>query len=126
MVLTPGARSTFSRGYIYNLVTADADSVQQMCNQVFTLVSSPIRICVAMVLLYVQLGVSAFAALVLLICVIPVQVRCTVNLCTCLSALFLRMAYARHVHLQLRLMNNCLCGGEIVWPSLAQLYMSQP
>jgi ATP-binding cassette, subfamily C (CFTR/MRP), member 1 len=75
MVLTAGARAEFSRGYIFNLVTSDADNVQQMCNQVFSLVSAPIRIVAAMALLYAQLGVAAFAALTLLICVIPVQVH---------------------------------------------------
>jgi hypothetical protein len=75
LVLTAGARASYSRGFIYNLVTSDADNVQMMCNQIFTLLSSPLRICVAMALLYGQLGVAAFAALGLLICVIPIQVR---------------------------------------------------
>ena len=75
MVLTAAARASYSRGFIYNLVTSDADNVQMMCNQIFTLISSPIRIVVAMALLYGQLGIAAFAALGLLICVIPIQVR---------------------------------------------------
>ena len=45
MVLTAAARASYSRGFIYNLVTSDADNVQMMCNQIFTLLSSPIRIC---------------------------------------------------------------------------------
>lgn len=164
LYLTAAARARHSRGFIYNLVTSDADGVQLMCNQarpgpprpphamascaarrapsrrsgkrlegedepepphstmpsptyeehapervstaaaprastahahhrptsrhtlcrdaavgrraqVFTLVSSPIRICVAMVLLYAQLGAASFAALMLLICLLPAQVR---------------------------------------------------
>ena len=73
-MLTSDARSAYSRGFIYNLVTSDADNLQQLCNQAFALLSSPIRIVVAMVLLYSQLGVAAFAALILLVLVIPIQV----------------------------------------------------
>ena len=60
--------------------------VQMMCNQIFTLVSSPLRIVAAMFLLYAQLGIAAFAALILLICVIPIQVRTKFVLCTCSCA----------------------------------------
>lgn len=75
MFLTAESRTAYSRGFIYNIVTNDTDAVQMTCNQIFSVVSSPLRIIVAMVLLYGQLGIAAFAALVLLICMIPAQVR---------------------------------------------------
>jgi ATP-binding cassette, subfamily C (CFTR/MRP), member 1 len=75
MFLTAAARSEYSRGFIYNLVTNDSDAVQMMCNQAFSLFSAPLRIIIAMFLLYRELGIAAFAALVLLICMIPAQVR---------------------------------------------------
>jgi ATP-binding cassette, subfamily C (CFTR/MRP), member 1 len=81
MVLTAGERASFSRGFVYNLVTSDTDNIQQMCNQVFTLLSAPLRICVAMALLYAQLGSAAFAALALLILVIPLQVCAPSSCC---------------------------------------------
>lgn len=80
MFLTAEARTTYSRGFIYNLVTNDTDAIQMLCNQIFTLFSAPLRIIVAMVLLYQQIGVAAFAALVLLLCTIPAQVRCRYNM----------------------------------------------
>eukprot|EP00892_Ulva_mutabilis_P008206 jgi/Ulvmu1/5758/UM025_0012.1 len=73
MFLTAGSRTAYSRGFIYNIVTNDTDAVQLTCNQIFSLISSPLRIVVAMVLLYAQLGAAAFAALALLICMIPAQ-----------------------------------------------------
>lgn len=75
MYLTAESRTAYSRGFIYNIVTNDTDAVQMTCNQIFSVVSSPLRIIVAMILLYAQLGVAAFAALVLLVAMIPAQVR---------------------------------------------------
>jgi hypothetical protein len=76
LVLTSDARGAYSRGFMYNLVTSDADNLQQLCSQAFTLISSPLRIAIAMVLLYSQLGCAAFAAFVLLVLVIPLQASC--------------------------------------------------
>lgn len=73
LVLRSDARETYSRGFIYNLVTSDADNLQQLCSQVFALISAPLRIIIAMILLYSQLGCAAFAAFVLLVLVIPIQ-----------------------------------------------------
>lgn len=80
MFLTAGSRTAYSRGFIYNIVTNDTDAVQLTCNQIFSVISSPLRIIVAMVLLYSQLGAAAFAALALLICMIPAQARATLHL----------------------------------------------
>ena len=71
----PSGRAAFSRGYVYNLTTSDVDTLQMFSQQVFQLISSPVRIFVAMLLLYMQLGASSIAALLLLICVMPFQVR---------------------------------------------------
>lgn len=85
--LSAAARADFSRGYIYNLTTSDVDSLQQFCNQVFGLMSAPLRIVVAMGFLYSELGVSSLAALFVLIALIPCQVL-TLPLCVCYFYLF--------------------------------------
>ena len=54
--LTPSARNKFTSGFIFNLVTSDTEQIQLMCQNVMGLTSNPIRIVVAVILLYLQLG----------------------------------------------------------------------
>lgn len=83
LTLTPIAKAKFTSGQIFNMVATDAESLQLVSQNILTLMSAPIRILGAMVMLYYQLGVSALIALALLIVAIPVQgivVRMTAKL----------------------------------------------
>ncbi|KAL4562252.1 hypothetical protein LXL04_034450 [Taraxacum kok-saghyz] len=71
--LTNEARKNFPSGKITNMITTDANALQQVCNQLHGLWSAPFRIVVSMILLYQQLGVASLFACLLLICMFPVQ-----------------------------------------------------
>ncbi|KAI4365222.1 hypothetical protein MLD38_021227 [Melastoma candidum] len=71
--LTHEARKTFSTGKITNLMTTDAEALQQVCQSLHTLWSAPFRIVVAMVLLYQQLGVASLLGALLLVLLFPLQ-----------------------------------------------------
>ncbi|XP_028799285.1 ABC transporter C family member 12 isoform X1 [Neltuma alba] len=66
-------RSKFSPGKIMNMMTTDASALQQICQQLHGLWSSPFRIIMAMVLLYQQLGVASLFGLLMLVLIIPMQ-----------------------------------------------------
>ncbi|KAG0591623.1 hypothetical protein KC19_1G189200 [Ceratodon purpureus] len=71
--LTQAGRKGFTAGKITNLMTTDAEALQQISQQLHSLWSSPLRIVIAITLLYQQLGVaSIFGSLVLLV-MIPLQ-----------------------------------------------------
>ncbi|XP_024373624.1 ABC transporter C family member 2 [Physcomitrium patens] len=71
--LTQAGRKGFTAGKITNLMTTDAEALQQICQQLHSLWSSPLRIIIAIFLLYRQLGIaSIFGSLVLLV-MIPLQ-----------------------------------------------------
>lgn len=74
LFLTPGAQARFTSGRIFNLVTSDAETLQQLCQNLLGVVSSPARIIGAVVLLYAQLGPASLVALVTLIIMMPIQV----------------------------------------------------
>ncbi|KAG2427456.1 hypothetical protein HXX76_012392 [Chlamydomonas incerta] len=69
--LTPAARSHFSSGRVYSLVASDVESLMALCQNVMGLFSSPVRIIVAMVLLYGQLGPASLTAVVVLVALVP-------------------------------------------------------
>ncbi|KAI9096017.1 hypothetical protein K1719_026164 [Acacia pycnantha] len=71
--LTHEDRSKFSSGKIMNMITTDASALQQVCQQLHGLWSSPFRIILAMVLLYQQLGVASLIGLMMLVLMIPMQ-----------------------------------------------------
>ncbi|KAK4259872.1 hypothetical protein QN277_006160 [Acacia crassicarpa] len=71
--LTHEDRSKFSSGKIMNMITTDASALQQICQQLHGLWSSPFRIILAMVLLYQQLGVASLIGLMMLVLMIPMQ-----------------------------------------------------
>ena len=73
--LSPAARSQFSSGRIFSLVASDSGAVNSLCWNAFSLMSSPLRIGIAMYLLYRQLGVSCFVAVVCLLLMIPVNME---------------------------------------------------
>ncbi|XP_024396529.1 ABC transporter C family member 2 [Physcomitrium patens] len=71
--LTPGGRRGFTTGKITNLMTTDAEALQQICQQLHGLWSAPIRIVVAVVLLYQQLGVASIIGSCILVLMFPAQ-----------------------------------------------------
>ncbi|KAI4303677.1 hypothetical protein MLD38_039277 [Melastoma candidum] len=71
--LTHASRRKFQSGKITNMMTTDANTLQQVCQQLHNLWSAPFRITVAMVLLYQQLGVASLLGSLMLVLMIPVQ-----------------------------------------------------
>ncbi|CAL5345401.1 unnamed protein product [Camellia sinensis] len=71
--LTHESRKKFASGKITNLMTTDAESLQQICQSLHTLWSAPFRIIIAMFLLYQQLGVASLLGALLLVLLFPVQ-----------------------------------------------------
>ncbi|KAI4368065.1 hypothetical protein MLD38_016670 [Melastoma candidum] len=71
--LTHEGRKRFQLGKITNMMTTDANTLQQVCQQLHNLWSAPFRIMVAMVLLYQQLGVASLLGSLMLVLMIPVQ-----------------------------------------------------
>ncbi|PNW84295.1 hypothetical protein CHLRE_04g228650v5 [Chlamydomonas reinhardtii] len=69
--LTPAARSHFSSGRVYSLVASDVESLMALCQNVMGLFSSPVRIVVALVLLYGQLGAACLTAVAVLVALVP-------------------------------------------------------
>ncbi|KAK4782038.1 hypothetical protein SAY86_016140 [Trapa natans] len=71
--LTHDGRKKFQSGKITNMITTDANALQQICQQLHNLWSAPFRIIIAMVLLYQQLGVASLLGSLMLVIMIPVQ-----------------------------------------------------
>ncbi|XP_027368270.1 ABC transporter C family member 2-like [Abrus precatorius] len=71
--LTHEARKQFATGKITNLMTTDAEALQQICQSLHTLWSAPLRIVVAMILLYQQLGVASLLGALMLVLMFPLQ-----------------------------------------------------
>ncbi|KAJ9691138.1 hypothetical protein PVL29_013352 [Vitis rotundifolia] len=71
--LTHEGRKNFPSGKITNMMTTDANALQQICQQLHALWSAPFRIIIAMVLLYQQLGVASLLGSLLLLLMLPIQ-----------------------------------------------------
>ncbi|KAK7259662.1 hypothetical protein RIF29_25275 [Crotalaria pallida] len=71
--LTNEGRKKFASGKLMNMITTDANALQQICQQLHGLWSAPFRITIAMVLLYQQLGVASLIGSLLLVLIIPLQ-----------------------------------------------------
>ncbi|CAA0823750.1 ABC transporter C family member 2 [Striga hermonthica] len=71
--LTHESRKHFPSGKITNMMTTDANALQQICQQLHGLWSYPFRIIVAMVLLYQQLGAASLLGSLMLVLMFPVQ-----------------------------------------------------
>lgn len=71
--LTHEGRKKFASGKITNLMTTDAEALQQVCQQLHTLWSAPFRIIISMVLLYQQLGVASLLGSLMLVLMFPIQ-----------------------------------------------------
>nr|XP_028966066.1 ABC transporter C family member 2-like [Malus domestica] len=70
--ITHEGRKKFPSGKITNMMSTDANAVQQICQQLHGLWSAPFRITVAMVL-YQQLGVASLIGSGMLVLMIPLQ-----------------------------------------------------
>ncbi|XP_071921349.1 ABC transporter C family member 12-like isoform X1 [Coffea arabica] len=71
--LTHESRKSFPSGRITNMITTDANGLQQICQQLHGLWSAPFRITIAMVLLYQQLGVASLLGSLMLVLMFPIQ-----------------------------------------------------
>ncbi|GAV87979.1 ABC_tran domain-containing protein/ABC_membrane domain-containing protein [Cephalotus follicularis] len=71
--LTNEGRKKFASGKITNLMTTDAEALQQICQSLHTLWSAPFRIIIALVLLYQQLGVASLLGALMLVLLFPIQ-----------------------------------------------------
>lgn len=71
--LTHDGRRKFPSGKITNLMTTDAEALQQVCQALHTLWSAPFRIIISMVLLYQQLGVASLLGALMLVFMFPIQ-----------------------------------------------------
>jgi ABC-type multidrug transport system fused ATPase/permease subunit len=73
LCLTQAGRKAFTAGKITNIMTTDVDALQQICQHVHALWSAPIRIVVAISILYQQLGIASVFASIVLLAMFPVQ-----------------------------------------------------
>eukprot|EP00210_Caulerpa_lentillifera_P008090 g7724.t1 len=73
LFLTPTDRAKFPAGQIFNFVATDSESLQLVCNNILSIMSSPLRMIGAMILLFVQLGVSSLVAPASLVIMVPIQ-----------------------------------------------------
>lgn len=75
LFISPAVRGEFTSGRVFNLVTSDAETLQMLCQNIMGLISSPLRIIVAMAMLYLELGVSSLVAFAVLLLLMPTQVQ---------------------------------------------------
>ncbi|KAF6167459.1 hypothetical protein GIB67_031660 [Kingdonia uniflora] len=71
--MTHEGRKNFTSGKITNLMTTDAEALQQICQQLHSLWSAPFRIIIAMVLLYSELGLASLLGSSMLVLMFPLQ-----------------------------------------------------
>ncbi|KAL5715506.1 Canalicular multispecific organic anion transporter 1 [Ranunculus cassubicifolius] len=71
--LTNEGRKKFASGKITNLMTTDAEALQQITQQLHALWSAPFRIIVAIFLLYKELGVASLIGSLMLVLMFPIQ-----------------------------------------------------
>ncbi|KAI5055599.1 hypothetical protein GOP47_0029120 [Adiantum capillus-veneris] len=71
--ITQEGRKGFTSGKIMNLMTSDAEALQQICGQLHGLWSAPIRIVVCIYLLHKQIGKSSLAGASVLLLLFPLQ-----------------------------------------------------
>ncbi|KAI9198325.1 hypothetical protein LWI28_013908 [Acer negundo] len=71
--ITHESRKNFPSGKITNMITTDANALQQISQQLHGLWSAPFRITIAMVLLFQQLGVASLLGSLMIVLMLPVQ-----------------------------------------------------
>ncbi|XVF45970.1 hypothetical protein PTKIN_Ptkin02bG0250500 [Pterospermum kingtungense] len=72
--LTHEARKNYPSGKMTNMITTDVNALQQVCQQLHILWSAPLRIIIAMILLYQQLGVASLLGSLMLAFMVPLQI----------------------------------------------------
>ena len=75
LTLAPSARSQFSSGRIFSLVSSDAEALNSLVMNALGLISSPLRIIVALYLLWSLLGPASLMAVLCLIFSMPINVK---------------------------------------------------
>ncbi|XP_047332545.1 ABC transporter C family member 12-like isoform X2 [Impatiens glandulifera] len=138
--LTHESRKKFSTGKTMNLMTTDANALQQVCQQLHNMWSFPFRITMALLLLYQQLGAASLFGCLILVLVFPLQTffinkiqKLTkeglqrtdkrVNLMNeILAAMDTVKCYAWENSFQSKIM--CLRGDELSWLQKAQFLRS--
>ena len=73
MVMSVEVRQAKSSGSISNVMSQDCEAVQLAVQSLHSLWSAPLRITVALILLYKQLGIAAFAGSLVLAISLPLQ-----------------------------------------------------
>lgn len=73
LYMSPTDRSKFSAGQIFNFVASDSESLQMVCMNSLGLISAPLRMIGATVMLYFQLGASSLVAVAALCLIVPIQ-----------------------------------------------------
>ncbi|KAH7289296.1 hypothetical protein KP509_31G069200 [Ceratopteris richardii] len=71
--LTNEGKKSFASGRITNLITTDVEALQMILQQLHNLWSSPLRIIIAIVLLFYQLGWASLVGASVLLLLFPVQ-----------------------------------------------------
>lgn len=71
--VTQEGRKGFTSGRITNLMTTDAEALQQICQQLHALWSAPIRVVICVYLLFYQLGYASLAGASVLLLLFPAQ-----------------------------------------------------
>ncbi|XP_022926014.1 ABC transporter C family member 12-like isoform X1 [Cucurbita moschata] len=71
--LTHGGRKKFPYGKITNMISTDANALQEICQQLHGIWSAPFRIIMSMILLYQQLGVASLFGALTLVLTVPMQ-----------------------------------------------------
>ncbi|KAG6581465.1 ABC transporter C family member 12, partial [Cucurbita argyrosperma subsp. sororia] len=71
--LTHEGRKKFPYGKITNMMSTDANALQEICQQLHGIWSAPFRIIMSMILLYQQLGVASLFGALTLVLTVPMQ-----------------------------------------------------
>lgn len=106
--LTPSARAALSSGRIFTLASSDAETINTLAMSGLQLMSAPLRIIVAMWLLWGQLGAAALVASGALLLALPLNMALTRA-----SALLLKSALS-HTDERMRLEGELMGGVEVV------------
>ena len=65
------SRKTYAQGDVVNLMSVDAQRIQEFMMRVFYGLTTPLQVLMALILIYLYVGVSVFTGFVILILLIP-------------------------------------------------------
>ncbi|XP_074648822.1 multidrug resistance-associated protein 1-like isoform X2 [Tubulanus polymorphus] len=115
LILSNSAKKTSTQGEIVNLMAVDSQKLQDIPNYLHLVWSAPLTVVVALVLLYQELGASAFAGLGVIVLLIPI------NAYIASKARKLQVGQMIHKDSRLKTMNEVLNGMKIL-----KLYAWEP